>query len=329
MTATAPSPRTTPARRIAARLATLVVVGLVLWYAARQLRDQWSDVQARASGLRPEWAIVVGSMLLVLATYALLIHAWRSLVAAWGSRLAFWPAARIWAVSNLGRYLPGKLWSIAAMGLLSQRAGVSPTAATGAALAGTLVNLAAGFAVLLVAGSRGLAAITRGHAAIGLWVAGTVAVGLLALPYVLTPLLRFAARLLRRPTTLPDAPTRTLWLVVLSNVAAWVGYGVAFRLLALALDLGSTGNWLDYLAVFTGSYLAGYLALFVPGGLAVREAAMVEALTRLGLASPVDAWLLAFASRLWLTVVEILPGLYFLARDAALRIPTSRSDASP
>ena len=204
MTATAPSPRTTPARRIAARLATLVVVGLVLWYAARQLRDQWSDVQARASGLRPEWAIVVGSMLLVLATYALLIHAWRSLVAAWGARLPFWPAARIWAVSNLGRYLPGKLWSIGAMGLLAQRAGVSPTAATGAALLGTLVNLAAGFAVLLVAGSRGLAAITRGHAAIGLWVAGTVAVGLLALPYVLTPLL--SAR--RAAAATPDDAAR-------------------------------------------------------------------------------------------------------------------------
>ena len=333
MTGTPPATRpvTRPGRRGVLRrfvlpAAQVAVVALVLWRAAAQLAGQWDEVRASGSALRPDWVRVGLSMLLVLATYALLVHAWRSLVTAWGSRLGFVDAARIWSVSNLGRYIPGKLWSIAAMGLLARRVGVSPAAASGSAVIGTLVNLAAGFAVLLLAGSRALPTLVPGyeHAATALAVVVTLA--LLAFPFVVGPLARLAARLLRREASPVAVPAPTLWLVVGANVAAWVGYGIAFRLLAAALALGSAGNWMDYLAVFTGSYLIGYLVLVAPGGIGVRELAMAESLRALGLASPGDAWLLAITSRLWLTVLELVPGLLFLARDAARRSPQPRSD---
>ena len=43
---------------------------------------------------------------------------------------------------------------------------------------------------------------------------------------------------------------------------------------------------------------------------------MVLALTRTGMASPADATVLAVASRLWLTLLELGPGLIFLAIGA-------------
>lgn len=319
-------PRRTGVRRVAAWLAALVVVALVLRPLAGRLSADWDAVRARAGSLHPDWLLMLVSALLVLATYALLVHAWRSLVAAWGSALPFWTAARIWAIANLGRYIPGKVWSIAAMGLLARQAGVSGTAASGSAIAGTLVNIAAGFAVMLVAGIPVLRAVAPGGAAVALSIAVAASVGLLLLPVTLGPALRLAARLLGREAPRREAPAHVLWLVVAANVLAWVGYGVAFRVLALSLAPGSAGNWLEYLAVFTGSYLAGYLAFVVPGGILVREAAMVGSMTALGLATPVEAWLLAAVSRLWLTVLEAAPGLLFLARDASLRLPPSRTD---
>ncbi len=314
------------ARRTAIWLATLGVVAFVLWQAADQLRGQWDEVRLRAGSLHPDWPLVLGSGALVLGTYALLVHAWRTLVAAWGSHLAFWPASRIWAVSNLGRYIPGKVWSIAAMGLLSRQAGVSAGAASGAAVAGTLVNLAAGFTVMLLTGLPVLRTVAPGGAGAAVAIAVAATLGLALMPVALAPALRLAARLLGREVPVREAPPRVLWLVVLSNVAAWVGYGIAFRVLALSLAPASAGNWLEYVAVFTGSYLAGYLALVLPGGIGARELAMVSSMTALGLATPVEAWLLAFVSRLWLTVLEVMPGLLFLARDASLRFPPSRTD---
>jgi len=65
----------------------------------------------------------------------------------------------------------------------------------------------------------------------------------------------------------------------------------------------------------------------VPGGLGVRELAMVAVLTGLGLTGSVEAWLLALASRLWLTALELVPGLLFLARDGVVRSPSTSPDA--
>jgi len=138
------------------------------------------------------------------------------------------------------------------------------------------------------------------------------------------------ARVLRREVAVPALGWRPLGVAVAVNVASWLLYGAAFRLLATAFfpPADSAGDWLPYVAVFTGSYLAGYLALLVPGGLVVREGAMIAGLTGLGLATAPQATVLAVASRLWLTVLEIAPGLLFLARDAALRSPRSSSDAT-
>jgi uncharacterized membrane protein YbhN (UPF0104 family) len=80
-----------------------------------------------------------------------------------------------------------------------------------------------------------------------------------------------------------------------------------------------------YLAVFTGSYLAGYLALFAPGGIGVREVVLVTAMVQYGLATTAQAEVIAFASRLWLTVLEIVPGLVFLPGAATRSTPPTVS----
>jgi hypothetical protein len=47
----------------------------------------------------------------------------------------------------------------------------------------------------------------------------------------------------------------------------------------------------------------------------VRELALVTTLNGLHLASPREAVLLTVGSRLWLTVLELVPGFAFLAAD--------------
>ena len=64
-------------------------------------------------------------------SYVVLIETWRQIVLAWGGRSRWPAAARIWFISNLGRYIPGKVWQIGAMGVLAQDAGVSSVAAVG------------------------------------------------------------------------------------------------------------------------------------------------------------------------------------------------------
>ena len=101
----------------------------------------------------------------------------------------------------------------------------------------------------------------------------------------------------------------------LSGVA-WLLFGAGFHLLCLALTGVALTSLTASIAAFTASYLAGFLAFFAPGGLGVRELGMQTMLAAYGV-SPATAIVMAGASRLWLTVLEIGPALVFLARKPA------------
>ena len=296
---------------------------MVIGFAARAIAQQWQDVAPALRNLRIEWARVLASGIIVVATYLLLVEAWRSTLRAWGDRLPYKTAARIWFVSNLGKYLPGKVWQIAAMGAMAQQSGVSAAAAIGSALVVNLVSIIAGVAVIVVTAGRRVALTVGSETttldegtsvliAIGVVILG---VGALAITPVIIPrLAKLAARVTGKNFAVPAVPPRAIWIAAASTAASWIFYGVAFALFAKGITPRAAGNAASYIAVYTGSYLAGYLALFVPGGVGVREAALVIAMPQFQLASTADATIIAITSRLWLTVLEILPGLLLMRR---------------
>jgi glycosyltransferase 2 family protein len=300
-----------------------VIAAIVIGFAARELSRQWDDVAPAIAGLRPDWLRVLGSGAIVVGTYLLLVEAWRATLRIWSESLPFGSAARIWFVSNLGKYVPGKVWQIAAMGALAQQAGVSAAAAIGSSLVVNLVSVLAGFAVIAgtAAGKAGAAVGGQQSGAssrtveltvIAMAVAGGAA--LILAPIAIPRLASAASRVTRRTVPIPRIPPRAIWLTAATTTAAWLLYGIGFYVFAHAVIPRATGNASAYIAVYTGSYLAGYLALFAPGGLGVREGVLVLAMPAFGLASAADAAIIAITSRLWLTVLEIAPGLLLLRR---------------
>src|SRR5690242_1534809 len=97
------------------------IVGLaIVLFAARSLARNWSQLRAQPLAWAPSPGWLLLSALTVWLMYALLILAWRVMLVGWGQRLDGWTAARIWTVSSLGKYLPGKVWAVAGMALMSQ-----------------------------------------------------------------------------------------------------------------------------------------------------------------------------------------------------------------
>ncbi|MCC7053389.1 MAG: flippase-like domain-containing protein [Gemmatimonadaceae bacterium] len=300
--------------------------GLALWF----VRRQWVDIRASLLGLHPSWGGIAIASTCVAAGYAVLIAAWRRLLRAWSSPLGALDATRIWFVSSLGKYVPGKLWSIGAMALLARDAGASPLAATGSAIIMQLVNIAAGFAVVALGGAGELFATTPALRLAAWVVLAATAAGLVVGPPLLAWAVQAATRLVRRPMpAMPHLTRGTLVLVFAANLTAWVAYGIGFGLFWGALLGHGGGISMAVLAVYTASYLLGFLALFVPGGIGVRETALTGLLISLRLATPADAAVLAAASRIWLTVLEILPGLVFLPGSSLRRSPTISTPDGP
>ena len=288
----------------------VVLVGRVLLRDLRELR-------AHPLAVSPSWATIALSGAVFLVAHCVLVQTWRSVLACWEARLPFWTAARIWSVSNLGRYLPGK---IGAMGAMARDVGISPIAASGSAILGTLVNLVAGFVVALIGGRALLERSSNGHGTMAVAFVALAAAALLSAPAVLPRLAPIVGRLSGRPVT-ARLPVRAVIYALIGNVLAWLIYGAAFRLFMTGLLGATAGGYPAYLAAYTISYLVGYLALFAPAGIGAREGAMVTVLAYAGLATRPEAALVALASRVWLTLLEVVPGFLFWAQAAVRRRP--------
>lgn len=288
--------------------ATLAVIVMIL--AGRYLARQWEGFRTQAIDwqLSPLWLLL--SVALVWTAYAILVEGWRRVVLSMQQRLSYREAARICMISNLGRYLPGKVWAIAGAAWLAGRAGVHAGVAVAAALILQALALASGL-VMVAALAPGAILGLGGGARTTLVAVAAVALGALlvfVIPGLLIRLRPWLPATLR--TLMPVAPAAML-VGFLANLLAWGLYGLAFQALVHGLVPDTVLGWPEATAVFATSYLVGLIAALAPGGLGPREFVFVLLLSpSLG---PKLAVALAVASRLLLTVTELGASLPFLA----------------
>ena len=306
-----------PAHRTALRTSLqLLALAVALVFAARALSGQWDELRAVASDVRLDWPwILVGSGI-VLLTHASLVQAWRMLLAGWDSAPAFWPSVRIWTISNLGRYIPGKIWSVGALSILAGRAGVSGVAAASAAILGTLLNIGTGFGIVALSGAGVLGTIKPWMQEAAMAAAAAFIVGVALLPRLLPPAVRWITSRRGLPPVERHLSPARLWSVTAINALSWVGYGLAFAAFSRGVTPQVAGAGAAFITVYTASYLWGYLVLFAPGGIGFREWALIAMLVALGMGTRPEATVLALASRVWITVLEILPGLIALLMNS-------------
>lgn len=280
----------------------------------RQVIRNWQDI----AGAQIAWAIsplpIAASVVLVWGLYALLVQAWRLLVVDWsGVALPWWTAVRIWIVSSMGKYVPGKVWTIAGMAVMAQRQGVTPWVATSSAILNQLLALGTGALLMGLTGMVLGADLPGGRLGLWLLLAGaTIGTGVLLWP----PAAAWASRRLGRLGWLGGAPEatprlRTVLFGVAVNSLAWVGYGIGLWLLAVGtlpdVHLGITRA----IGVYAASYMIGFLVPFAPGGLGVREGVLFSLLrNQIG---PGEAAALAAISRIGLTITEVGAVLPFLS----------------
>jgi glycosyltransferase 2 family protein len=291
--------------RVAQVVAGLAIVG----FAVRAVARNWEAVRASPLAWEVRPGLLAASVAVVLVTYGLLVEAWRRVVAGWGSRLAFLPAARVWVLSSMGKYLPGKVWAVVGMAALGREAGVPAGVATASAIVLQLLSVATGALVVAATGLADLERVRPGAALALLGLLGLAAgcVVLVARPALLNRLLgrwSVAARL-------PGPPGLAgLSLGAAIQALAWVAYGVALFALAEGV-LPQAGLGLrTAIAAFTASYLAGFLFLLAPGGLGVREGVFV--LLTQGTVGPAAALALAALSRIGMTVADLLAAAPFV-----------------
>src|SRR5207302_1238288 len=143
----------------------------------------------------------------------------------------FTSAARIWTLANLGRYVPGKVWSVAGLLVLAQQAGVPPGPATASAFVIQAVALGSGVAVV--------AAVTPQAAPpLRLLLAGIAALGTIAL-LGWRPTARWLGRFVQATAPLEPLSLSAVLASTVLTVLSWGTYGASLWMLCRGLLPGA------------------------------------------------------------------------------------------
>jgi hypothetical protein len=301
--------------RFALIAAQVVAIGAATWFLITIAREAWPSL-ARFR-IAPAPLPLILASLLTAATYFFLIRTWAGSLRWWGEsqQLPYRDAIRIWFLTNLARFIPGTIWQFAGLGVMASRRGISPIAATGTVLLQQVVLLATGVLLTVGLAPQLLGSWTAAlpHAALIGIAAFGAALFVWGLPRATGWLQPLMFRMLKREVVWLMPPVPQLAMYVAGLILPWIVYGIAFWLFGRSLlgDSGGGPGLLLSIAAFTASYVAGIIAVFAPGGIVVREAALVAALSpQMG---PDRAFLLAVGSRVWLVAVELVTALVALA----------------
>ena len=287
----------------------LALIGAALWY----VRGQLPAIREVARSVHPRWGLIAVATTIVLLTYALLIECWRFVLAELGAHLSRSDAMIVWFASSLARYLPLSGWQLAVMTLMAKRRNVPVTISAAASVVITVTNLLTGLLVFVVASATRPA--LRGAR---VWMVLGASIVLLLAPIIVPRLAVLLKSVMGRELVLPQISARAILGALVGTALAWIAYGVAFWVLTQSIFPDASRSVAGCIALYTGAYMAGLLALVPPAGLGAAEFALVALSEQLGLFGRPEASVLALVVRVWRTGLEVIPGVVALGATTLL-----------
>jgi uncharacterized membrane protein YbhN (UPF0104 family) len=289
--------------RILRRVLQATVAGVTLAYVAAALWRNWDDV-ARLE-FRPSPLLLGGALVLALSYLVGRGLLWHQIATRLVGSFPRRVNVACWLASMLGKYLPGKVFSLLGRAYVYRIRGASATHVA----VGFLVEL---MVLYLTTGLLFAAATLTIDMAVppalqrALLIAALLLL-LLAHPKVLRWGLRGLGRL--RKVELEATGYRfadgLLWTIHMA--AIWAVLGVGFYLLACSLVDLPLRAVPRLTAAFALAGVAGITAVFAPAGIGVREGVLTLLLAPMLGAGPAAA--LAVLARLWMTVAEVAAAL--------------------
>jgi hypothetical protein len=293
-------------RRIASYALLALVLGLMTTYVVRN----WPAVAEVRLAL-PEH-LVVGS---VIGLLGLLVFARvaQMLITAHGFDVPYPVAVGLLFIPMLGKYIPGKVWSVLVAFWVYGRLGIPrPVAATITGMA-IILSYVSGLLVATMSGAVD-------PRFVGPWLPMLLAAALLACihPALFYPSVNWGLRALGRDEINSTLSFPALLRLLVFDTAGWGLYGVGFFFLVRSVVGEATPSPVHLVGLFALAQALGFSAIFVPSGIGVREGVFV-----LGLAPVVGegaAIVIAGLCRVWQTLLEFVLtalGWWGLTRDGA------------
>jgi len=284
----------------------LALTGVLVYYVARQVWVNWDQVGTFDWQFDPFYLIL--SLVCAIAALFIFAAAWGRVVSGFGHKLSVLASFRILNLSNLGRYIPGKIWQVFGMLYLAKQKNIPEEQAAASFVIYQMFTIPASLLVWVFAAQFESGLLIDKFKIMGAGSAYTLGgLGLLGCVFLVfypRPFLKSANFILKkfgRSVAVFDLDKSVALQAFVGYFIGWIVFGLAFWAFLVSVLGDGAPSVLLAVGLYNVAYQIGYLALFAPGGLGPRE--LIIGVLLQPFVGPI-APALALVARLWSILID-------------------------
>ncbi len=281
------------------KLLSLLIVIIIFLFLTKNLVVNWSKI--------PFDDLHFNMWFLIISLFALLVHflsyskSWQKIMCMLGSSISFTQSSWMISTTQIAKYLPGRIWYMIGRVYVGKKEKMSSKNLAVSMILETCLLIISSSIIFLfsviVVGSYGLASLSI------CLILLVIAIVILN-PHILSRVVNFLLKILKKPNIKITISYSQILKLSIYFFGLWIAQIIGFYFLINAIYPMPISKIFTLSAAYTLSWMTGFVVIFAPGGLGVREGMMTLLLSSI-LPTPL-AIAISFISRVWITLFEIV-----------------------
>jgi uncharacterized membrane protein YbhN (UPF0104 family) len=291
-------------------LAVVAILAVVFFFLGRSLLRNWRQIPFEQLEFNCRYLVL--SAACVSAYFLCCALGWQRSLSVYGCKLKLVHSLEIIATSQLGKYVPGKVWFALSRMYLARLLGVPERVSLVSMILETVFLLmTGGMIAVLAAGTPWIESLpARVLLAILVVLVGFVVIH----PRVFGRGVCFLMRRLKKESVEMKLTYGGMLTLLVVYCMCWLFSGLGFFLLVRSFFDLRAGDWFLFVGVFAAAWIVGFLSVVTPSGLGIREAVMTFLLS---FSMPLSmAIVVSLVARVWATLAELI---FFVASVPGIR----------
>ncbi len=278
---------------------TAIVVLIIFYFLISNLIKNWRGIPF--NNLHFNFIYLIISFIFLFINFFIFVEGWRNIIIKLGDTIDFKRAFWIMSASQTAKYVPGGIWFALGRIHLGKGENLSPEKIGLSVIIETVLTFLVGIIIFIFSISF------SGYAKLNnfIYVIPAFLFFLIILyPPILCWLTNFGLKIVKRPPINLTISYFELLILSIYFLGLWAAQIIGYYFLINSIYSVHISKIYILGATYTLSWMSGFIVIFAPGGLGVREG-MMSLLLSSFIPSPL-AIAISFLSRVWITVFEIV-----------------------
>jgi uncharacterized membrane protein YbhN (UPF0104 family) len=300
---------------------SVIIIAGIFFFLARSLYRNWEQVKDQLVTLHFQWLLLFVAFLFLALNFLIGAYAWKRILSYFREKISLRQSIQIIAYALLGKYLPGKVWAIFGRIYLAKEIGIAERHSALSVVIETAYLLISALALFVISLFFYPSLLAKTYLLLIL-IPITI---IMLVPSIFNRVVNFLlARIKQAPVDFRVGLKQALVLFLL-YLSAWIVAGIGLYSLIISFyPLGWKALFI-FPGAFSLSWIIGFIVIFAPGGLGVREG--LFALLIAPIVPEALNIVISLISRIWITISEILIFLFVFLFIKLRRINVIQKEA--